>query len=93
MENDILKSAKDYISKTDWIFAKTYKTAPHEYVLRRAKPELEPEIINFVLYIRSEGHDEEFCGKSYRYAKIGEYKYWTMGAPIEETTLINRAKA
>lgn len=92
MENDILKSAKDYISKTDWIFAKTYKTAPHEYSLRRAKPELETEFINFVLYIRSEGHDEEFLGRSYRYADIDGYKYWTMGASVVETDLINRAK-
>lgn len=26
------------------------------------------------------------------YLYIDDYKYWTMGAPVEETIIINRAK-
>lgn len=87
-----LESAREYISQVDWIFAKTYKTAPHEYTLRKAKPELEMDFVNFVMLIRINGYDEIFLNKSYRYLDIDEYKYWTMGSPIEETILINRVK-
>jgi hypothetical protein len=81
-----------YISKVDWINAKTYKTAPHEYTLRKVKPDLDVDFVRFVELIRSEGYDQEFCGKAYRYLDIDGYQYWIMGSPVGETILINRAK-
>jgi hypothetical protein len=91
LSEDILKDMREYISKVDWIYAKTYKTAPHEYTLRSAKPELEANFVRFVLLIRSEGYDDKFWNKSYHYLDIDSYKYWTMGESIEKTVLINRA--
>jgi hypothetical protein len=31
-------------------------------------------------------------GTTYTYRNIDDYKYWTMGAPLSQTILINRAK-
>ena len=92
MKGEDLEIVRKYIAQVDWINAKTYKTAPHEYTLKSVKPELESDFINFVNFIRSNGYDERFFDKIYRYLDIDDYKYWTMGSKIEETILINRAK-
>jgi hypothetical protein len=44
------------------------------------------------MHIRKNGYVEEFTGWKYTYFDIGGYQYWTMGAPLEETILINRAQ-
>ncbi len=46
----------------------------------------------FVLHIRQHGYVDKFIGEEYVYFNVGEYRYWSMGAPLEETILINRAK-
>jgi hypothetical protein len=36
---------------------------------------------------------KEHWGKYFNpYLYIDDYKYWTMGAPVEETIIMNRAK-
>ena len=81
-----------FIDSADWVFAKTYaKTAPHEYAVRDKTPSLEDEFVYFVKFIRKHGYKEKFWSKTHTYYDVGEYKYWTMGNPIEETTIINRA--
>jgi len=87
-----LENIRKYIAKVEWINAKTYTTAPHEYVLKTAKPELESDFISFVKFIRSNGYDEKFWNKTYRYFDIDGYQYWAMDDVIEKTVLINRAK-
>jgi hypothetical protein len=87
-----IEIAREYISKVYWIDAKTYKTAPHEYTLRGARPDLDADFRKFVGLIRAEGYEAPFYGKTYRYFDIDGYQYWTMGASVEETILINRAK-
>lgn len=92
MDNVALESARKYISSVKWIFAKTYaKTAPHEYALRKEKPELDAEFVSFVMLIRAEGYDEKFWDQNHRYLDIDGHKYWTMGDAIKDTILINRA--
>ena len=44
-----------------------------------------------MLFIRANGYSAEFCGKSYIYLDIEGMCYWTMGEPLEQTNLINRA--
>lgn len=66
-------------------------TAPHEYAVRGKNPFLEDEFVYFVKYIRKHGYEEKFWSKAHTYYNVGEYKYWTMGNPIDETTIINRA--
>ena len=47
-----------------------------------------------VQFIRDHGYREVFepTGKEMTYLDIGGWKYWTMGAPLPETILINRER-
>jgi hypothetical protein len=81
-----------FIDSANWVFAKTYaETAPHEYAVREKNPHLEDEFVYFVKFIRKHGYKEKFWSKLHTYYDVGEYKYWTIGNPIDETTVINRA--
>ena len=83
-------NTKEFIEKNNWHFAKTMPQNPHEYCLRRETDETEFE--EFVKLIRREGYQELYWGKMYICYNVGQYKYWTMGEPLEKTILINRAK-
>lgn len=84
---------KKHINTVNWINAKTYsKTAPHEYIVRKNNPELEKEFIYFVEFIRENGYKKKYGRSTYTYLDIDGYKYWTMGAPIKITIIINREK-
>jgi len=85
------EKAKALISGWSWTFAKTMPQCPHWYVVR--SPENEEAFIEFVEYIRIHGVEEQFGQSTYLYLYLGEYKYWTMGNPVPETTIINRALA
>ena len=83
---------KKFIDSADWVFAKTYaKTAPHEYAVREKNKHLEDEFVYFVKFIRKHGYEEKFWSKMHIYYDVGKYKYWTMGNPIDETVVLNRA--
>jgi hypothetical protein len=80
---------KDFIINSDWIFAKTYaETWPHEYIVRdRVDEDL---FVKMVEHIRRFGYEGPFYKQKYIYFEEDGYVYWTMGEPIEETTIINR---
>jgi len=80
---------KDFIKNSKWIYAKTYAaTWPHDYILRdRVDEDL---FIQMVKHIRRFGYKGPFYKKKYTYFEEDGYVYWIMGAPIEETTGINR---
>jgi hypothetical protein len=92
LEKGTLEFMRKYISSVRWIFAKTYaETAPHEYTLRKEKPDLDGDFVRFAQLIRSEGYDDQFWNQTHRYLDIDGHQYWTMGDAIENTILINRA--
>ena len=64
---------------------------PHSYTLRDEWQNVE-DFFLCVELIRTHGYEEEFLGKTYTYFDIGDYQYWTMGASVEDTILINRAE-
>lgn len=74
-----------------WKFARTMPNNPHFYTLRETWPD-EKRFEEIVLFIRKEGDKEKFWRKWYKVLYGVEYKYWTMGSPLNETTLINKAK-
>lgn len=89
-----LSRARAFIAGNTWIFAKTYaKTAPHEYVVKTKLPsdEMRQEFEWMVVLIREHGYEAEFWGKVHTYLDIDGKKYWTMGEPLEETIILNRA--
>ena len=76
---------------TTFRFAKTMPRCPHHYTLRNTWLN-DKDFVDCVQLIRESGYDEAFGGKRFVYLNANGYKYWTMGAPLDETTLINRAK-
>jgi hypothetical protein len=72
-----------------WIFAKTMPDNPHWYTLRK-NWQRDADFAWTVETIRRYGYEEIYEGRPYTVLDIDDMKYWTMGAPVEETILINR---
>ena len=81
------------ITRCEWTFAKTMPFAPHEYIVKERCPLSAEEFEYFVNMQREHGIREKWGKYNNPYLYIDDYKYWTMGAPLEDTTVINRAKA
>lgn len=90
--------AAEYIAAVRWQFAKTMPQWPHEYTVRTWRPELVSEFEAFVRLIREQGvvkpWPRDAVPPRYRhtYLLLGSWEYWTMGEPLAETTVINRAR-
>ncbi len=84
---------REMIARCEWTFAKTMPQCPHEYIVRGKCPLSEDEFLYFINMQRNYGKVERWGKYNNPYLYIDDYKYWTMGAPLEETTVINRAKA
>ena len=84
---------REMIARCEWKFAKTMPFAPHEYIVRDKCPLTDEEFVYFVDMQRRFGVKERWGKYNNPYLYIDDYKYWTMGAPYDETTVINRAKA
>lgn len=87
---DCLQRLDKLFVDKEWRFAKTMPTNPHWYSLAKTW-ELRAEFDEAVRLIRQFGYTIRFGKSFYTLFNVGEYFYWTMGAPIHETTLINRA--
>lgn len=74
----------------NYIFAKTMPQSPHWYTLRK-EWKSEESFEKCVLLIREFGYKETYKGYTYIMFNCNGYKYWTMGAPVDKTILINRA--
>jgi hypothetical protein len=87
------KKLRSMIDRCGWTFAKSMPFAPHEYIVKDKCALTKEEFEYFVNMQREHGVKERWGRYNNAYLYIDDYKYWTMGAPIEETTVINRAKA
>ena len=85
-----LKEAEKFIDGLRWQYAKTYPQAPHEYTVLEWNPQNKQNMIDFAYLIYHFGEDEFYYRKKFKILNIGEYKYWTMDFPLENTDLINR---
>ena len=89
--------ARTYIAEVRWQFAKTMPRWPHEYTVREWRPDLEREFLEFVVLIHRDGvvkpWPRDAATPRYRltYLELDGWEYWSMGAPVPETTVINRA--
>ena len=89
--------ARACIAKVRWQFAKTMPQWPHEYTVREWRQDLEQEFFEFVALIRHDGivkpwpADVATPRYHHSYLELDGWDYWSMGAPIPETTVINRA--
>ena len=63
---------------------------PHEYIVReRVDKNLFEQLVR---HIRAHGFEGAFYRDKYVYFETDGMLYWTMGAPIEETSVINRCR-
>ena len=86
---------RQFIARNKWIFAKTYAAfCPHEYVVKERLSDDEQCVFEqIVTFIRENGFIAIYGRKGpNQYYTVDDYYYWTMGAPIEDTTILNRAK-
>jgi len=83
-----------FITGHAWRFAKTMAHIPHSYVVK-AKCRDAFEFERFVMHIRRHGYKERFGRATYTYFdwKVDGvvHQFWTMGAPLNVTIIINRA--
>lgn len=84
---DILRA---FIDSERWTYAKTMPLWPHEYIVRGRVDE--SLFLGLVVHIRAYGYQGSFYQRTMTYFDDGGMTFWTMGAPIEETTIINRCK-
>ena len=82
---------KAFVDQQEWTFAKTYaSTWPHEYIVRdRVDEHL---FVRLVQHIRACGYEGHFYSKRITYFDDDGMVYWTMGAPIDETIIVNRCR-
>lgn len=87
---------KDFLYLADNLTSKKYRFAssmpylPHYYSLRD-QWEDEKKFEDCVQMIREYGYQKKFGKRTFTYLDINNFMYWTMGAPKEETTVLNRA--
>jgi len=93
-----LDDARHYIDEVRWQFAKTMPQWPHEYTVSDWRPELREMFLDFVRLIRTDGVVKPWPADSpkpryhHTYLEIDGWDYWTMGDPVDDTELINRAR-
>jgi hypothetical protein len=87
-----LDRARRFIDAAPWRTAKR-TWHPHSYTVRGQTDRAEFEW--FVVAIREHGYDARFGtsakARTFRYLDLSGMKYWTMGAPLADTVIINRA--
>jgi hypothetical protein len=81
----------DFINSHTWKFAKSMPKMPHWYVVRE-NCRNDHEFCRLVMHIRKHGYKKTFWRKTYIYLDVGNHCYWTMGNPLWDTTILNRAE-
>jgi hypothetical protein len=89
-QSQLPRILQKFIDSTQWTFAKTMPDWPHEYIVRdRVDEDL---FVRLVRHIREHGYQGKFYRRSITYYDTGGMTYWTMGAPLDKTVIVNRCK-
>ena len=86
-----IDDARAYIALVKWKFARTMPLSPHWYTVRGKRPELAPQFLAFAQLIQAQGVLKTWGGHVRAYLEVDGFEYWTMGARVPETIIINRA--
>ena len=79
-----------FVNDQTWTFAKKMPEWPHEYLVRdRVDKKL---FVSLVEHIRVYGREGRFYQRAITYYEEADLVYWTMGAPLAETIIINRCR-
>lgn len=88
--NPFPEKLRAFVGEQKWTFAKTMPQWPHEYIVRgRVDQNLFEQL---VIHIRMNGIEGAFYQETFIYFEEDGMLYWTMGAPIAETTIINKCR-
>jgi len=79
-----------FVDAQTWTFAKTMPEWPHEYIVRALVDER--LFVRLVEHIRAHGREGSFYQRRLIYFEEAGLVYWTMGAPLDETTIVNRCR-
>lgn len=80
----------DRLETAKWTFAKTMPESPHWYTMVKSWS-IKADFYDTVQGIRDLGRNTRFKGVTYRTWDANGWHYWSMGAAIKDTILINRA--
>lgn len=84
------EQAHELLKQAEFVFAKTMPENPHWYTLKKSWED--PELFEkLVMFIRKNGVREKYKRSWYVCYYYEDFKYWTMGWPADQTTLINKA--
>jgi len=78
-----------FVAQAPWRYAATMPHIPHEYTLRRQHDSAVFEA--GVRLIREHGYQARWGRTNRTYVNVDGKRYWTMGAPVEQTIVFNRA--
>jgi len=79
-----------FVDTEKWTYAKTMPEWKHEYLVReRVDDGLFVELVD---HIRKNGYEGKFYTQAIVYYDQDGMTYWTMGAPVHETIIINRTE-
>jgi hypothetical protein len=84
-----LQQVGSLLLRQEWIFAKTMPEDPRWYTLREGWA-CDADFVHVVTRMREAGEEEVYKGRRRRVLHVNGMKYWTMGAPLPQTILINR---
>lgn len=79
---------RHYRDQCRWQAAKS--GPPHEYTIRKWRREADDDFERAAIGIREFGYPQAFYQSTFVYFDLDGFKYWTMGDPIPETTVLNR---
>jgi hypothetical protein len=78
-----------FVAAAPWTFATTMPEQPHEYTLRK---EHDPATFEAaVAFIREHGDRRRWGRHTHTYYDLDGRTYWTLGWPVEQTVVLNRA--
>lgn len=80
---------RSFVSERRWQRGKADPS--HEYTIRSWVPDAERDFEQAVVTIQRLGVPAMFWSHSYVYFHVDGRRYWTMGDPVSETTVLNRA--
>jgi hypothetical protein len=82
---------RTFVDAQLWTFAKTMPEWPHEYIVRdRVDDRLFERLVS---HIRAHGREGKFYERALVYYDEAGMVYWTMGASLHETTIVNRCRS
>lgn len=79
-----------FVASVAWTYAKTMPNWPYEYIVRHRVDE--DLFVELVEHIRVHGYEGRFYRRKLTYFEHDGMVYWTMGAPVQETTIVNRCR-